>query len=162
VTTLKDIVRAEKEIISVGDWAIGKMARTTFPMSKSGEKAYRLGNREWRVIVFRALSLDCRLLINFSARLGQYQAWLGVVSSGDTKILAQLEYHPTHCGWHVHAACDPIASVPAGIRRGPWIRRLKRGSAYLAKRPFDFSRSDALAAAYRFYRMDKTVSGDLL
>lgn len=159
---LKDIIRAQKEITSAGNWATGRMPRNAFPMSKSGEKAYRLGNRTWRVVAFRALDLECRLLINFSAILGQYQAWLGILTAGDTKVVSQLEYHPTHCAWHVHAACDDLENVPGGIRRGPWLRRLKRGRAYVAKHPFDFGESDALTVAYRFYGMDRTFRGELL
>jgi hypothetical protein len=53
--------------------------------------------------------------------------------------------------------------VPGGVRRGPWIRRLKRGSTYVANHPFDFSHKDALDVALRFYKMDRSSSkGDLL
>ena len=151
---------ANKEIVSSGSWQTGKMPRAAFPLSKSGEKAYRLGNRRWRVVEFRVLGMEGRLLVNFSVTLGQYQALLGMVVAGDTKILAQLEYQPTHAGWHAHVACDPIASIPSGIRRGPWVRKLKRGPAYLMKRPFDFSEADALGVAYRFYRMDRISPSD--
>jgi hypothetical protein len=90
---LKDLVRAEKEITDIGTWGSGRMPRTAFPMSKSGSNAYRLGNRDWRVVTFRALGVDCRLLVTVSASLRQYQAWLGVLSGGDTKIVSQLEFH---------------------------------------------------------------------
>ena len=140
------------------------MSRAAFPMSKVGGKGYRLGNRKWRVLAFRALGLDCRLLITVSANLCQYQAWLGVIEDGDTKIVSQLERHAGigHSGWHIHAACDGLEGVPPGIVRGPWLRRLKRGEAYLAKHPFDFSDFDAYNHAYRFYRLGNVMGGSLL
>jgi hypothetical protein len=163
---LKDIIRAEKEIVSAGVWAVGKMSRSAFPMSKARGNAYRLGNREWRVVVFKALARECRLLITVSSSKHQYQAWLGLITStGDTKIIAQLELHGLHGGhggWHVHAACGPIEDVPSGIRRGPWIKRLKRGDTYLSRHPFDFGRADAFATACRFYRLDVGKTGTLL
>ncbi len=119
-----DIILAAKRIKSDGQWASGVMPRTAFPLSKSGNKAYKLGNRRWRVVTFDACGVGCRLLINYHPMLSQYQAILGVEVGGDTKVLAFLEHHPTHKGWHAHICCDEIKDVPVGIKRGPWFRSM--------------------------------------
>ena len=118
---VRALIVSTKSIVSHGTWATGKMPRTAFPLSKSATKAYRLGNRNWRVVTFDACSSNCRLLINYSYALGQYQALLGVQDGGDMKVVAALELHPTHGGWHVHTSCDSD-DVPPGIKRGPWVR----------------------------------------
>jgi len=133
------------------------MPRTAFPLSKSGNKAYRLGNRRWRVVTFDAAGLSCRLLVNYSYALSQYQAMMGVDANGDTKVLA-LERHPTHKGWHAHACCEPIQAVPAGIKRGHWIKNLN-GSGVKHQAPIPNSDAAAFARAVAFFRLDKTVEG---
>lgn len=120
-----ELIRAQKTITASGLWSSGKMTRGAFPLSKSGNKAYRLGNRRWRVVEFSAVGMECRLLVNYSASLGQFQAMLGVVSNGDTKVVVCLEHHPTHDDWHLHGSFERISAVAAGIKRGPWVRRLQ-------------------------------------
>lgn len=130
------------------------MNRGAFPLSRVRSGGYRLGNRVWRVVDFRAADLECKILIHFSYVLQDYCAHLGVFKSDDLQVLAQLEHHPPHDGWHVHIACDDLANVPAGMRRGPWLRKLKRGPTYDQRHPFAFTEQQALERAARFYRFD--------
>jgi hypothetical protein len=147
--------------VILGKWHQGKMPRTAFPLSKSGGKAYRLGNRRWRVVEFLIGNRQYRLLINFSYVLAQYQAMLGVEEGADTKVIAQIEFHGTHPGWHAHVACDDDIAVPPGIRRGPWLRRMC--GVY---RPFDSGCPDtdngAYALAYRIFRLGNGSVGPLV
>jgi hypothetical protein len=155
---IRDIIQSEKRIKSGGIWAVGTMPRTAFPLSKSGNKAYKLGNRRWRVVTFDAAGFSCRLLINYSYELSQYQAMMGVESNGDTKVLASLERHPTHKGWHVHVCCDPIPAAPAGIKRGYWVKSFN-GSGRKHQVPIPNSDNAAFVRAMSFFRLDKTVEG---
>jgi hypothetical protein len=161
ILTTRALVRAPKSIRHGGEWKTGIMPRTAFPLSKSGNKAYRLGNRRWRVVVFEALGLTCRLLINYHPMLLQYQAILGVERGGDTVVLAQLEYHPTHAGWHVHASCLPLDEVPAGVRRGPWVVKLGgRGRRHQSAAPT--SDQQAFDRAVLVFGLDRRDGGGLI
>lgn len=100
------------------------MTRSSFPMSKSRSKAYRLGSAwRWRVVTFSAGGADYRLLVAFRTDKEQFMAKLGLDDSGDMKIVASLEFHGTHPGWHLHHPNMDISGVPPGVMRGPWVRR---------------------------------------
>jgi hypothetical protein len=159
---LRHIILSAKENLSLGSWAQGKMPRSAFPLSRSGNKAYQLGNRRWRLVTFDMNGSSFRLLINYSATLGQYQAMLGLVDSGGTKIVAQLEKHPTHKGWHIHAACGVLNGVPAGIVRGPWLRHLNRARRTDQADPAAMTDDAAFAVAQRFFRLDKVPPLELM
>jgi hypothetical protein len=152
---IRGLVKAEKDIKQPGRWTTGTMPKTAFPLSKSGSKAYRLGNRRWRVVTFEVAGLECRLLINYHPMLLQYQAMLGIDIGGDTKVLASLELHPTHGGWHIHASCDDIASVPSGLKRGPWNKGLS-GSGPRFRTPCPDTDEAAFHRAVSFFRLDRT------
>ena len=158
---IRDIIRAPKRISSGGKWSAGTMPRTAFPLSRSGNKAYRLGNRRWRVVTFEALGMNCRLLVNYHPTLSQYQAMLGVEMDGDIKVLATLEHHPTHNAWHAHLCCDPIAAAPSGIRRGPWVRIMKaKGARH--RSPTPQADDVAFSRAAAFFRLGIRDDGGLL
>jgi hypothetical protein len=158
---VRDIISAAKRIKYDGTWASGTMPRTAFPLSKSGNKAYKLGNRRWRVVTFEARGQTCRLLINYSKLLSQYQAMLGMEVGGDTKVLASLEHHPTHKAWHAHACCQSIEDIPAGIKRGPWVTSLNaRGLKHRMAVPA--TDDAAFGRAVSFFRLDRHDGGGLI
>lgn len=154
---LRDLIKIKKTITALGKWQVGKMPRSAFPLSKSGNRAYRLGNRRWRVVEFTVESLCFRLLINYNPLLLQYQAMLGLTQGNDTKVLASLEYHGTHGSWHVHTSCDIFDSIPAGIKRGPWITRLPSPKNYNRAGIFVIGDDAAFTRAIDFFGLDKTA-----
>lgn len=116
--------KAKKSEISIGNWSTGKMPRTAFPMSGSRTRAYRLGKAwNWSIITFNSADSQYRILVAFRTDKEQFQAKLAVNDAGDMKLVARLEYHPTHDGWHVHYANQPMDKVPSGIVCGPWVKR---------------------------------------
>ena len=155
---VRKIVQSVKTIKKVGKWAEGPMKRSSFPLSKSRDRVYKLANRRWRIVTFEACGLDCCLLINYSKTLLQYQAMLGVDSGGDMKVLASLEYHPTHKPWHAHVRCDDIESVPSGIKRGPSVKSMN-AVGVKHRLPCPVSDDAALSRAWLFFRLD--LSADL-
>ncbi len=151
----RQIIGAAKTIISDGDWQTGRMPRSAFPLSKSGGRAYRLGNRRWRAIKLIVAEIECRVVISYRADLMEFQALFGVDHGGDTKIIASIEHHRSHVPpWHAHVCCGPISGIPAGIKRGPWVRCMgwvgKPQSA-----TFPQSDHDAFNKAARFFRLAK-------
>lgn len=159
---LRNIILAEKENLTLGPWSQGKMPRTAFPLSKSGGKAYRLGNRRWRVVTFEVRGTGFRLLVNYSAELGQFQAMLGMLVGPDTKVIAQYEKHPTHKGWHTHAACGDLSEVPPGIKRGPWLRDLEKPQREGDPDPSTFTDEAAFRLARKLFRLDNVPPLGLL
>ena len=134
------------------------MKKTHFPLSKSKDRAYKLANRRWRIVTFEACVMDCRLFINYSKALLQYQAILGVETGGDMKVLASLEYHPTHKPWHAHVRCDDVGSIASGIKRGPSVRNMN-AVGVKHRMPCPVSDDAALSRAWLFFRLD--LSADL-
>ena len=158
---LREIIRARKVISAAGSWQTGTMPRAAFPLSKSKGKAYRLGNRRWRAVSFSANGVLCRLMVTYNYNLGQYQAMLGVDDGGDTKLLARLERHPTHDGWHMHLTCDSDDAQP-GIRVGPWVRCLhgKLHKKYRSEVPN--TDEEAFRKAVAVFRLDRKQVGGLV
>ncbi len=147
------IIAASKAITDTGKWGTGRMPRTAFPLSRSGAKAYRLGNRRWRVVTFSAAGAECRLLISYSFALFEYQAMLGVMIGDDTKVVATLEHHANHNPpWHAHLCCDPLSEIPVGIKRGPWNKRFC-GTAKRYRERFPNTDGSAFNMAARFFKL---------
>jgi len=137
------------------------MTRAAFPLSKNGNKSYRLGNRHWRVVQFLAGGVSYRLLIHYSYMLGQYSAMLGAEANGDMRVLAMFELHATHGGWHMHTACGDPAGVPFGVKRGPWLsRRGGKFSPYDSQCPRDDK--EAFALAVRVFRLDRGMNSGFI
>lgn len=120
--SLRDLVKAPKSDISIGNWNYGKVPKTNFPMAK---QAYGIGRSyRWSVISFVALGADCKVLVVANFQKQKFEAIFGVMGSGTLHILCSYEYHASEPGWHCHAACDPVSKVPLGFMRGPWVKRI--------------------------------------
>lgn len=120
---LKEIVRAPKTNIEIGNWKSGKVPRPDFPIAK---KAYGLGSAyKWCVVKFIALGAECRVLVVFHEAKQKYEAILGVMgTNGELRVLCSYEYHASEPGWHCHATHDDVATLSHGYMRGPWVKRV--------------------------------------
>ena len=158
---LKDIIRAPKTDIIVGGWKTGRITRSEFPLSKARAGAYRFSaaNR-WCVIRFSTLGNEFRVLVQLREGQETYRAMLGVVVNGDIKVLCSYEFHGTHAGWHCHLTCESDATVPAGVLRGPWVRRFPGGGKFHRHREFHVTKDTGKRVALRFYRVE--VRGSLV
>lgn len=63
------------------------------------------------------------MLLAYRIDKEQYIAMLGMDADGDTKVVARLEYHGTHGGWHIHYPSQELSAVPTGVRSHPWLKR---------------------------------------
>jgi hypothetical protein len=114
---LRQLVSAPKSEIKIGAWHSGKVPKADFPMAK---QAYGLGaSFRWCVISFVALGVECRVLVVVNFQKQKFEAIFGALATGTARILCSYEYHATEPGWHCHAACDDLATVPLGYMRGP-------------------------------------------
>jgi hypothetical protein len=154
----QQIRSADKVVSDWGKWQTGGMPPSAFPLSKRRSRAYKIGSSyKWRVIHFSCLEQLCRLLIVFNDQKEQYRATLAVERERDMIVVASLEFHGTHPGWHLHGACGDVDALPLGSLRGPLQKRFP--NARMAHRRSDFRVTNeglALDVAAKFFRLHKT------
>ena len=122
VVNLRQIIRAPKDKIEIGQWRAGKVPRADFPMAKN---AYGLGlSFKWNVVKFEALGVECRVLVVLNESKQKYEAVLGVMGPRGLRILCTYEHHPSEPGWHCHATHVEVETLSQGCMRGPWIKRV--------------------------------------
>lgn len=127
------------------------MPRHAFPLSRS--HSYSLGsNFDWCVCEAVAGRDEYRLLVAFDPAKAQYRAWLGLICGHDTKLLARLEYHPDHKGWHVHIKRGPVEEVVRGVVKEPRHRDRSRICTN-APDSFSISQLDALTIAFKVFNV---------
>ena len=152
--TLREFLVSKKSITNVGKWSDKKMPKTGngFPLSKA--KNLRVGGGwQWVIIELDADNAECRLLVAYHAAKENYLAVLGYVVGADTHVIASLEYHGTHPGWHVHGCCLTAKPGNAGRLRYPDMARLPEGKSVHRRTVFGVNEFDALELAIRHFRL---------
>ena len=90
------------------------MPKAAFPLSKNS--SFRLGTGwDWCVHVVDCAGQAMRLLIAFNAGKQEYLAWLAIDTGNDLGLIARLEYHASHLGWHVHLKPNDLAKLSYGV-----------------------------------------------
>ena len=157
----QQIRTACKAVLDWGKWQAGGMQAAAFPLSKRRSSSYRLGSAyRWRVIRFEAATgsavMTCRLLIAYNAAKEQFRATLAVENDRDMSVIASYEFHGTHPGWHLHASCGDVATIPSGSLRGSWQRRLPKPRMSHRRIDYGISGDDvALNVAAKFFLLHK-------
>jgi hypothetical protein len=144
-------IREPKAVTSIGPWNSGKMPRTAFPLSKS--HSYPLGSSfDWCVAELRGDSGEYRLLVAFDPAKAQFRGWLGLVDGKDQALIARLEYHPSHNGWHCHVKTGSLAGVARGLVKEPKGR--DRFRVCPGGQTFSVTQLDALRIAFRAFNAE--------
>ena len=127
-------------------------------VKKRRGRSYRLGSSyKWRVIQFSALGETCRLLLVYNADKEQYRATLAIERERDMIVIASLEFHGTHPGWHLHGACGDVEAHPIGSLRGPLQKRFPNPRVTHRRHDFEVPNEGvALEVAAKFFRLHKT------
>lgn len=121
-----------------------------FPLSHV-RGSIRLGKAwQWCVHLVEDAERQYRLLVAFDAGKGQYWAWLGAVFGDDQALVARVEFHASHDGWHCHWKTGPIAEVPRGAVKSRFPKERRRSCPDHSPK---VSRSDAFGIAYRMYNV---------
>ena len=144
-------IRFEKRLTKVGEWHSGKkMPRTAFPLSRT--HSYILGSSfDWCVCEAACGQYEYRILVGFDAMKAQYRGWLGVVFGHDQVLIARLEYHPSHRGWHCHVKRGPLDKLARGVVKES---REHEGFRVCAVGPeFGVTQLDALSIAFRVFNV---------
>lgn len=153
---LREFVRAAKTVVDSGKWvtSVKRLPRTggPFPMSRSRGLPLGAGWR-WRLLRIEAAGSLFRVMLAYRVAKPEFLALVGADIGGDTLVLGALEYHGTHPGWHVHAACRQPGANARGRTRHPEMRRVASGAARCTAHPFPASDGAALEIATRYFRL---------
>jgi len=154
---LKEVIRSPKTNVKIGEWHIGHVPRSKFPMSRARTKSYRFGpDWKWRLVTFEVAGNLCRILLLLNESKEIYRARLAVEMEGDMLVLCEHEYHATEAGWHCHLTLEPISSAPVGAARygkTKWPRHPSRMD-------FGVTKENALSVAAKRFCFE--ARGDLL
>jgi hypothetical protein len=161
----KDLVRLPKVVIEAGSWKVvtgrAKMPTTAFPLSKNF--SVQLGrNYHWRVDVVRARDVDYRILTAYQPDFEEYRSWLAVPRGNAHTVVAQLEFHGTHPGWHCHIACCDVDDVEVGQGHPRSAMRFPGGNNKHRRLNFDMTDSVALAKAFNFFSVTGAPEGAMV
>lgn len=151
-------IRVEKAIVKAGHWKDGRMPSNAFPMRRG--KGYRLaGSWRWVVHTLEGDGSTYRLLIGYDLAKAQFQSWLGLADGNDSALLARLEFHDSHGGWHCHWKAGETDTIVRGIVRGGSVDRARKCGGNARQ----FNDSDATALAFRVFNVVSGVpAGNLI
>lgn len=125
------------------------MAKGEFPLSKNN--SFRLG-RGWEYCV-HDLSQDgvddMRLLIAFNPGKRDFLAWLAFATPKDNALVARLEYHASHLGWHIHLKPKLLSKVTWGVVKQRGEKLCQCGS----DRDPALGKGDAEAIAFKIFNV---------
>jgi hypothetical protein len=128
---LIEFIRSDKTNLVHGSWGEDKIRTKDFPLSKKRGKVYPLTRRyRWRVSTLEACGRRFRLMAAYHTIVPEFMAALAEDLSTDSRILARLEFHQSHDGWHVHPFCGDSNLAAAGIVKPLGTLRLPKQGTY--------------------------------
>jgi hypothetical protein len=150
---VKEIVRALKTDIRVGEWKAGHIPRATFPLSHVRDKHYKLGPEyRWRLVTFDCLRHSFRLLVVFNEGKQIYRATLAMEVERDLIVLCQNEFHASEPGWHCHVTFRETDELPVGVTRSH-LRRWPSANIAPSRPEFGVRESNAVGVALTRFRI---------
>ena len=163
---LKDFVRAHKTVTGLGAWTDKRMTKnpSKFPLWRP--KGTKLGSAwRWRVVEFSVLDVTSalrtgRMLVAYRLDKQEFLSYVGVdeLTGNGTLVIACLEFHGTHAGWHLHAACASHDRGCVGRVRHAAMRRLPGGGRHHRQTTFVIDDDAALRRAAETFNFDELTS----
>lgn len=125
------------------------MPATAFPLSRS--HSYQVGaSWHWCVADAAADGREFKILVAFHPGKLDYRAWLGLRYGNDFTLLARLEHHQSHKGWHIHCKRGLCDGLIRGVVKEPLDRDRSRDCS---SSPFNVGHHDALKFAFRAFNI---------
>lgn len=150
-------IRTKKVFVEATPWHSGNVSAAAFPLSHKGK--IKLGKAwQWCVHTVADDARSYRILVAFDAGKNQYWAWLGAIFGTDQAVIARVELHSSHDGWHCHWKTGPLVDVPRGAVKAGGLRE-KRKTCQSEAIPL--SKTNVCGVAYRLFNVSGH-SGDLL
>jgi hypothetical protein len=143
-------VRTRKVFVDASPWHNGSVSNAAFPLSHKGK--LRMG-KAWNWCVHTVADADrqYRILVAFDPTKNQYWAWLGAAFGHDQALIARVELHSSHDGWHCHWKTGPIAEVPRGAVKASGKKELRRGCG---EHQLTVTKNNACGLAYQLFNVD--------
>jgi hypothetical protein len=152
------VIRSEKIVLHAGTWQRGKIPSSAFPLSHV--KALRLGKAwHWCVQRVQDAEREYNVLVAFDPGKRQYWAWLGAVFGDDQAVVARVEFHATHDGWHCHWKTGDLVEAPRGAVKAPSPKELRH---QCSGDPVSVSQADAFGIAHRLFNVKPALLGGLV
>ncbi|WP_370194126.1 MULTISPECIES: hypothetical protein [Aurantimonas] len=150
--TISDIIRADKQNVTIGEWETGPIPKAKFPLTRSKLSLGRGWN--WRVVTFNALTQRFVVLVALSEEREYYRATLAMRDGKTLKVICFHELHADHWNWHCHLIRGNVHNTFPGVLRD---KNLMSAWPVFTKRectvPFNVTQKSALtiaAARFRF------------
>lgn len=147
-------IRSAKTVVESGAWHNGKIPKSVFPLAHV--KSHHRLARTWHWSVHRVADRDreYRVLVAFEPGKRQYWAWLGAIYGEDQAVIARVEFHASHDGWHCHWKGGALSEVPRGtVKAAIPIERRHQCSG----EAMDITRADAFGIACRLFNVGPEV-----
>lgn len=151
---VRAFLQKSKVIVDAGTWQTGKMKKNALPLSKN--RSFRLGLAwQYRVLRLTIDSQPCRILLALNEPKQNAFILLGIEEQSDTRIIACLEHHSTHPGWHIHTDCD-MSKGFSGRLRWPGMTRIPgKGKKHSLNTGF-LNQDAVIAKAFQVFRLSKS------
>lgn len=96
-----------------------------------------------------------RLLVAFHAGKEEYLAWLAIDTGTDLGLIARLEHHASHLGWHLHLKPDDLEKLSYGVVKqvGERLKKCKGSS------PAVTGKGGATALAFNMFNVEQEPWG---
>ena len=148
----KKFLKAEKTVIDQGKWITGKPHKKLLELSKG---KLSIGS-QWivRKIEIKIKEQCFQIIICIHEAKENYVAHLASKIGNDNLVIASLENHGTHPGWHLHVNCDGSGGYNnIGRIHYPSQRRIPHGKGFHRKRSLPIKQSAGLEAVTTFFHI---------
>ena len=126
--TLKEFITGVKLNVRHTPWSDGKLRANDFPLSRKSGRVYPLTRQwRWRITTLELENRNFRLMATYHKSIPEFMAVLAEDLEKDCRIIARLEFHGTHDGWHVHPFCDDFDNVASGVIKPLGTKRIPQG-----------------------------------
>ena len=155
---LGDIIRADKSEVEIGGWNSGKIPSSAFKVKRRFPSG---SDWEWRVITFKALNRDFRVLLRLNLDKAYYSAILSLESGSVIQVICHHEFHISHRNWHCHfVAGDVTSTFPNVLRDRDRVRIFEAAPSEANHVQFAMNHAKALAHALERYRIKPSAAND--
>lgn len=146
-------LRTPKLFVEATPWHNGAISHAAFPLSHKSK--IRLGKSwNWSVHKLEDGQRLYRLLVAFEPSKNQYWAWLGVAFDNDQAVIARVELHASHDGWHCHWKTGAIEDVGRGFVNAPYGKERRHDCG---DHNVTVGKANAFGLAYRLFNVAPQV-----
>jgi len=165
---VQDFIKMPKAITKAGKWKTGKTGKegrmNSGSFALSARRPYILGSAwHWHVDELDCEGTKGRLLVAFRPDTENYQAWLAIENEKSLTVVACLEFHGDHPGWHWHSRCAHVEEFTHTChrQRNGGLRFPGKGRPH-RRQGWEMSETRALEKAYKAFRVGARQEGEML